>query len=215
MILPICNCASHPDSHVHLPSHLDGSEISVVDSLEPPQQGSLFLESEKENTKVFSKKNAPEPTRVSVCRTWEYDANGDMRCNKHGLTESEHKEKSDSEAPPKSILAALAALWNGAMPEGVPRWRADTKTRLKAVTALWNEMSEIHQWAGYFQRIAASDFLSGRERPEITKYANWKVTPDWALKKENYFKVIEGKYDNRSSEQKAMRKVTAKDNLYE
>jgi uncharacterized protein YdaU (DUF1376 family) len=52
----------------------------------------------------------------------------------------------------------------------------------------------IEYWRSFFQRIAASDFLSGRSEDPLKG-----ACLEWFLKPKNFPKVIEGNYDNRKS----------------
>lgn len=50
-------------------------------------------------------------------------------------------------------------------------------------------------WPKYFSRVAKSDFLTGRK----TNARHWRATFDWLILPTNMVKVLEGNYDNTST----------------
>ena len=54
------------------------------------------------------------------------------------------------------------------------------------------------QWRAYCQRIASSEFLTGRASPGPDRDKPFKADIDWVLEPANLAKIVEGKYDDRS-----------------
>lgn len=65
--------------------------------------------------------------------------------------------------------------------------------RIKAVCETADFLLQHGGFEKYFERVARSDFLCGKNKPK------WKATFDWLIKKENAVKVMEGNYDNPKS----------------
>lgn len=77
-----------------------------------------------------------------------------------------------------------------AQTHGANTWSAG---RRSAVANRWSEHPDIAFWEGVFDRVEASNFLTGRERRGDR---NWKAGFDWIFKPANLTKIIEGNYDN-------------------
>jgi len=55
----------------------------------------------------------------------------------------------------------------------------------------WKKFSDINTYITVFQKVEASDFLSGRS-------GKWNgCNFDWVLKEANMVKILEGNYDNK------------------
>jgi len=67
--------------------------------------------------------------------------------------------------------------------------------RKSAIGSIW-KMDERHRdmefWRWYFQKIEASDFLTGRK-----KQGDWKADFDFTINKNKLIRIVEGTYDNR------------------
>lgn len=85
----------------------------------------------------------------------------------------------------------LALLWNEHCGK-LPKVKAVNATRLKKIKALWSEQNE-EQWVQTIQRLAKSDFCTGKNQ------RSWVATFDFLLQPESWIKVNEGKYDNRKT----------------
>ena len=98
-------------------------------------------------------------------------------------------------------LREIILCWNEKLvPLGFPSVLKNTPAREKALKARINlsaERKKLEWWQALFERIALSDFLknSAQER-------SW-FSLDWLLNENNLVKVLEGKYDNRSSQVKS------------
>lgn len=63
------------------------------------------------------------------------------------------------------------------------------------VNARWKKHPDLNWWRGYFERVAASDFLrNGNE--------TWKADFGWIMLPSNMEKILEGRYDNKKSKVK-------------
>lgn len=70
--------------------------------------------------------------------------------------------------------------------------------RAAALKTRWREgkkRQDLAWWDRFFAYIAKSDFLTGRVTPKNGK--PFEIDLPWILKKENFDKIIDGKYDNR------------------
>lgn len=64
----------------------------------------------------------------------------------------------------------------------------------KNIDQFLNLLSENNcKMPGFFYRVHNSDFLSGKNSK------NWRASFDWLIKPDNFFKIIQGKYDNNSN----------------
>lgn len=97
--------------------------------------------------------------------------------------------------PPADSLPPLAKIWNDAVKgSALPPVRAVTGNRKRSCEARWRENRNPGYWAGVIARVLKSDFLTGRV-PGKT----WLADFDWLVRPDTHVRVIEGKYDNRSS----------------
>lgn len=70
----------------------------------------------------------------------------------------------------------------------------DKSERAKWLRTRWREdpgRQNLDWWRGFFQYVSRSDFLMGRVRSDRP----WQADLGWLLKRENFVKVLEGKYD--------------------
>lgn len=98
------------------------------------------------------------------------------------------KRAQDDRTPHQAIIA----LYHEILPmcPVVKVWNDDQRKRLKA---RWNEKPErksLDWWREFFQRCAASDWLTGRVRSFVCDL-------DWLVGPKNMAKVLNGRYDNR------------------
>ena len=78
----------------------------------------------------------------------------------------------------------------------LPTVKILTDQRRKAIKALYPFIEENGGFQAFFERVEASDFLSGRTENK------WRACFDWVIKRANAAKLIEGNYDNRSGNKK-------------
>lgn len=84
----------------------------------------------------------------------------------------------------------IADLYNEYCPS-LPRVQRISEQRKQKLKARIREFPEDEPWVELFQRVEASDFLTGRN-------GEWTACGfDWLLKESNIIKVLEGNYDNR------------------
>lgn len=79
----------------------------------------------------------------------------------------------------------------------LPKVKAITDQRRKAIKAICPFIEENGGFQAFFERVQASDFLSGRTENK------WAACFDWVIKRANAAKIIEGNYDNRSGSKKS------------
>lgn len=118
-----------------------------------------------------------------------------------GNSHTPAKKKSLAESAP---LDALFSIYDQILGGTLPAIREKTATRKSALAARWadavrqnklkSEDDGMKFFEGFFQTVAASDFLSGR-KPNVS----WRASFDWLMKPANFQKVLDGNYTNRSA----------------
>lgn len=103
---------------------------------------------------------------------------------------------------PPCQYEALKALFEERC-ESLPRVALLTELRKKAMSARWNAVWNLNRqrdgndlldfFAAYFDKVEASDFLSGRSEA----WGTWRgPNIDWIFNAQNFAKILEDKYDN-------------------
>jgi hypothetical protein len=98
------------------------------------------------------------------------------------------KRAQDDRTPHQAIIALYHEILT--MCPKVEVWNDDQRKRLKT---RWNEKPErksLDWWREFFQRCAASDWLTGR-------VSSFVCDLDWLVGPKNMAKVLNGRYDNR------------------
>lgn len=110
-----------------------------------------------------------------------------------GLQNGE-KDLFQEPAPTETFPAALVRdAWNTRVPS-LAKIRDLNGSRLRAAKAR-RVLATIADWQAFFDRIEASDFLTGRANTG----REWKADLDWCLNPANFDKILEGRYDNRTN----------------
>ena len=97
------------------------------------------------------------------------------------------------DAPHREIITLYAKH----LPMGIQPKSWDG-ARAAALKTRWREgkkRQDLAWWDRFFAYVAKSDFLTGRVTPKNGK--PFEIDLPWILKKENFDKIIDGKYDNR------------------
>lgn len=79
----------------------------------------------------------------------------------------------------------------------LPKVKVWTPKRANALKLRWSEhkaRQSLEFWDDLFQIIAKSDFLTG-------KSSQWQADLEWIINPSNLVKIIEGRYDNRKTQQ--------------
>ena len=110
------------------------------------------------------------------------------------LQEVRSKKKTKLPCPQQKIVA----LWISVLPElQAPKiWDG---TRQQILKARWEETEErqnLEWWRKFFEYIRTCPFLMGDVDPAPDRQRFYADLP-WVLKKANFLKIIEGKYDRR------------------
>lgn len=117
------------------------------------------------------------------------------------IREDKNKKREDK----ATSLPDLALLWNLHCGK-LPKVEATNSKRNKASKLRLNEHG-AEKWVQAIQRASASDFCNGLNDK------SWVATFDWILQPDVYFKITEGKYDNRKRTPQAKDLVKSADNL--
>jgi uncharacterized protein YdaU (DUF1376 family) len=96
------------------------------------------------------------------------------------------------------LHTAIVALYHELLP-AMPKVKVWTDRRRKSLDARIRERvsegkpaDQPQYWRGFFEQVAASEFLTGRT-------GTWQADLEWLIRPENFAKVIEGRYANRST----------------
>lgn len=100
-------------------------------------------------------------------------------------------------SPRADLHKAIIAAYHEVLPN-LPAVKAWTERRKRKLDARISDRTKEGKaagtaayWAGYFRKVAASDFLCGRGKTD------WRCPGlEWLLEPKNFEKVIEGAYDN-------------------
>ena len=121
---------------------------------------------------------------------------------KGGLSKRQAKGGSPSPSPSPSPSSnnkippynEFFSAWNLMAKEtGVRSMRSPMRdTAKKALAARWKDKKWRTEWAEAITKIKDSQFLLGE--------SGWKATPDWFLRPDNVFKIMEGSYSGGKSE---------------
>ena len=104
--------------------------------------------------------------------------------------------------PPMSPAKSMMEIWNQICGEaGLSEAVKMPSARHKAMGNRLKEDfgGDLEQWRVYCQRIAASQFLTGKAPPGPNRDKPFKADLDWVLKPTNLAKIVEGKYDDAGS----------------
>jgi hypothetical protein len=75
-----------------------------------------------------------------------------------------------------------------------------TASRRRALNGRLKEPAFVDNYNTILTKILESDFLSGRKPTE--GHGKWYASFDWIIKNDtNYQKILEGRYDNKETEQ--------------
>lgn len=75
--------------------------------------------------------------------------------------------------------------------------------------------NDIEQWRAYCQRIAASEFLTGKVAPGPGRDRPFKADIDWVIKPANLAKIVEGKYPGGNGQDQGPYLIEGEENLRE
>ena len=106
---------------------------------------------------------------------------------------SQHKKSVDHPCPYKKIVSLYHEICTS-----LPKVKALTDTRKRYLRARWKEHPGMDFWRELFEKVEASDFLTGR-----ADYGNRKpfiANFEWIIRPNNFAKILEGIYDNRDSD---------------
>lgn len=91
----------------------------------------------------------------------------------------------------------LRMLWNDGTTSPIPQCQKLSETRTRQATARLKDRPFV-EWRNVISKIDSSDFLRG------TNDRGWVATFDWMLQPDSAARVLEGKYDNRASNIRAV-----------
>ena len=106
--------------------------------------------------------------------------------------ESKKESNTETEVPKKDaeMADAIVSVWNQTLTPVLPSVSRLTDKRTKHINAQIKNYPNIEYWQSCFEKVKASDFLTGRS-------CDWKCNFDWVLNENNRTKIMEGNYDNK------------------
>lgn len=162
-----------------------------------------LLESEKMITKDIAKGNPT--TTITICNYDHYNSliepkgqskgqsEGKARAGQGQQTNKENKENKDN-----ITSNEVVDLWNSVCID-LPRVENLTDNRKRKINTRLKEMAKTSSGARQtlhelFSKVQSSSFLKGEDKD------GWKANFDWVFtNSDNWIKVIEGNYDNRTT----------------
>jgi DNA-binding Lrp family transcriptional regulator len=106
-------------------------------------------------------------------------------------TTADHNKRKKKNTSSKGTASGFVSLWN--TQEKLPKIITMSDTRHKAFRTRMGEKQFAESWRQIIEKIAASDFLCGKND------RGWRADIDWLLKNNtNYVKVLEDKFKNKS-----------------
>jgi hypothetical protein len=174
----------------------------VVDNWERRQYSS---DSSTDRVRKFRQKNrADETFQQRSCHVPETDQNTDSRVQ---ITDTDSREvdlcPSDKDSSRPSVKTdptphqKIIDLYHEVCPTAprVATWTEGAK-HLKARWREAKERQNLMWWYAFFQRVAASDFLSGRKAGRSGPFF---ASLAWMVKAGNFEKILNGAYDSRTA----------------
>ena len=105
-------------------------------------------------------------------------------------------DKNGKKQPPPCPHEAIKALYHEILPQ-LPKVQVWDQSRKEFLTTRWREdkaRQNLDWWRDYFQRVAASDFLTGKIARRNGKI--FRADLEWLVRPSNLGKVLNGRYDN-------------------
>ncbi len=100
---------------------------------------------------------------------------------------------SDHPTPANEVSQAVVEYNSAADQVGWPKVQKTTPSRSKQIKARLKECGGVDGWRVAIEKATASDFLCGRTSNPWTGFGF-----DWLIKSQNFTKLMEGNYDNRT-----------------
>jgi len=114
-----------------------------------------------------------------------------IKNKRYNIKPSDETSESIGKIPYSLIVEKYNAIC-----KSLPKVKARTKARDRAMKSIYKTFKTIEKIEDVFNKAEASDFLSGRNG----SWANCNF--DWLLKENNFVKVVEGCYDNQRNDPK-------------
>lgn len=155
---------------------------------------------EREKAKKLAEKNAliTQPNATERNRTTEVEV--EVEVDKKVQEQRTLVPSDAGDLLPSAIVKpdcphqSIIALYHERLPQ-CPAIRDWTPARATQLRARWNESAErqnLDYWARLFEYIGTCDFLVGRSAKP------WFADLEWITKSQNFTKIREGKYENRT-----------------
>uniref|UniRef100_A0A6H1ZZM1 Uncharacterized protein n=1 Tax=viral metagenome TaxID=1070528 RepID=A0A6H1ZZM1_9ZZZZ len=149
-----------------------------------------------ESRRMVNDEKVREQTRLRVKRHREKEVcNGAVTPMKHSLSVSSSLLGTNvPNCPQKEIVD----LWHVTLPQ-LPKIKIWDETRQGNLRARWKEdesRQTVEWWQRFFEYFKGCPFLMG-EVPPTNRHKQFYATLDWVIKKQNFIKIIEGRYEEK------------------
>lgn len=143
------------------------------------------------------------------------DDQADIYKTRQDKTEKGKASPSSSDVPALfdddggDLARAAVDMWNeSCASSGLPRVQMLNAKRRRGVMARLGECGGLEGWRVALEKVAASDFLTGR-----TGKSDWRATFDFLCQPSSFAKLMEGAYDNRGGFDRGRRGSAVMDEL--
>jgi hypothetical protein len=129
------------------------------------------------------------------------DQRNDQRKRQQPTTIEEIKNNNIYSAFTDCPCDQIKELFNSTC-KSLPTIQKIGKSRINKLNARWKELPDIEKFKEIFNKVEQSDFLTGKD-------GKWKCNFDWIIENDkNYCKVLEGNYDNKTTDKPKTKTVT-------
>lgn len=157
-------------------------------SAQPVQNLSTEANSKHDSKQTFENAEAP-PNLLSLSLSPSLILNT-YTPNK---PKSRKRKVADEKVISPDMASAIVNVWNQTLTDVLPPISKVTDKRKIHIDAQLKKYPDIEHWQTCFEKVKASDFLTGRS-------GLWKCGFDWVLNENNRTKVLEGNYDNKEQQ---------------
>lgn len=147
-------------------------------------------EKRKERDRLYqAERRAKQRALIAESSDSSSDSSSDV-----GVSEEDKEidKEGEREVREKTNYQQIVEMYNSLCPS-FPSLRSLSESRRKAIKARLQTYS-LDDFRTVFQKAEQSSFLKGKNN------RNWSATFDWMLKDSNFAKILDGNYDDRTSQ---------------
>lgn len=160
-----------------------------------------------ESTGELARQTTNRFSIITLCNYEKYqdpENEGQARRQATGHTKGKQRAASNKENKENKLIrrssttcvapSRVKELYNTACKGTLSEIKTLSDKRIRHIKAISKYIKAENEWSEYFTNILASQFLTGDND------RGWRADFDWIVNQNNYLKVVEGKYENRSRE---------------